>query len=382
MNINSCKLAANLIQLHKLLSDRWEKYLSESLGVLSKANVDYLVTINPQPTVTSVQIMFEAWMIWLYFRNTSKIITKVCLSHQVESLGYHLTSKWWKKWPNLVIMNIMECSHCRDLDPFGLEGRKMPPKHLHGSNNGHVMSPNIKSCHTSNNFTTEANLMIILWWKSCIPFIPSGKFQMCELLELVTAVTNTIFTSVAYVNFKALLMLYMQLLGHSPATQKIKTGQKVPNLSENSLYITFGKKTIQKYGIFLSHSPLIKSLQQSIRFLWSQLGRGQSSSSLFATQWSQKGNIRPLVHLCVRSKSDCWPRGILTPSVTTALCSYILWTPLIGSFRTFRARTWQHFQANQIYKIVKMQREGGITCNYTDTNPDWEEFRHFCLQQW
>lgn len=61
-------------------------------------------------------------------------------------------------------------------------------------------------------------------------------------------------------------MLYMQLLGHSPATQKIKTGQKVPNLSENSLYITFRKKTIQKYGIFLSHSPLIKSLQQSIRF--------------------------------------------------------------------------------------------------------------------
>lgn len=132
--------------------------------------------------------------------------------------------KVMKKWPNLVIMNIMECSHCRDLNPFGLEGRKMSPKHLHGSNNGNVRSPNIKSCHTSNNFTTEANLMIILWWKSCIPFIPSGKFQMCELLELVTAVTNTIFTSVAYVNFKALLYVIYATVGTFASNSEDQNG--------------------------------------------------------------------------------------------------------------------------------------------------------------
>lgn len=32
---------------------------------------------------------------------------------------------------------------------------------------------------------------------------------MCELLELSTAVTNAIFTSVAYVNFKAQLLWYI-----------------------------------------------------------------------------------------------------------------------------------------------------------------------------
>lgn len=36
---------------------------------------------------------------------------------------------------------------------------------------------------------------------------------MCELLELGTAVTNTIFTSIAYVNFKALLYVIYATVG-------------------------------------------------------------------------------------------------------------------------------------------------------------------------
>lgn len=132
--------------------------------------------------------------------------------------------KVMKKELNLVTMNIMECLNRRDLNPYGLEGRKMLPKHLHGSNNGKIMSPNIKSCHTSNNFTTEANLMIISLWKSCIPFIPSGKFKMCELLELGTAVTNTIFTSVAYVNFKALLYVIYATVGTFASNSEDQNG--------------------------------------------------------------------------------------------------------------------------------------------------------------
>lgn len=150
----------------------------------------------------------------------------------------------------------------------------------------------------------------------------------------------------------------MQLLWHSPATQKIKTGHEFVNLRENYLYITFRIKTIQKYGIFLSYSPLIKSLQQSV----SAKSAGEGVHFQPGLCKAEKRNIRPLVP-CVSGA-----KGLSAQRYPHSTGNH---SPPLLHFLDSNAQIFQNTErelfsiSSQIYKIVKMQRDIGLICHYT-----------------